>query len=90
MGEIKDRGDLMGRTPEDDPDIRTEHAGFLGLTACEFDRNTGDHLLTTRPFVYRCTPSEMWGVADHVVREPVPCPSFLGDRFKCASCPNRD
>jgi hypothetical protein len=66
--------------------VRRERAGILGLTTCEFDRVTGEHLSTTRQVEACSGILELGGVIPGTIEDmEVPCPR-LG---KCDSCPNR-
>lgn len=71
--------------------IRTETAGILGLTTCQFDSVTGEHVSTTRSFrsfEVRRGVLEKLGVVPGLVEERhVGCPFF--DESKCESCPNK-
>jgi len=65
--------------------VRVEQAGILGLTSCEFDGITGEHLSTTRPRELNGGLTGALGIPGVVVDEVVQCPRF----YKCDSCPKK-
>ncbi|MDQ5913642.1 MAG: hypothetical protein QG623_261 [Patescibacteria group bacterium] len=69
--------------------VRVESAGVFGLTSCEFDRKTGEHLSTTRPYERKVDLLTISGLVPGTIEDVVvPCPRR--DESKCESCPNRE
>jgi hypothetical protein len=80
--EVLDKGGITKTTT-----IRVERAGIFGLTSCEFDVKTGEHLSTTRPRETTLNVTGMLGIPGEVIDEEVSCPRR--NRYKCQSCPER-